>query len=53
MAAAPILTLTNAGFSTAGKPILHNLTLTLTEPRIGTVSAQGSPVWVLMRRRNS
>ena len=49
MASPPILTLTNAGFSTAGKPILTNLTLTLTEPRIGIIGRNGSGKTTLLR----
>ena len=45
----PQLTLTNATFSAAGKPILHPLTLTLSEPRIGIIGQNGSGKTTLLR----
>ena len=49
MAATPILTLTQACYAVAGKPILHDLTLTLTEPRIGIIGRNGSGKTTLLR----
>ena len=49
MAAAPALTMQNACFTAAGKPILHHLTLTLTEARIGIIGRNGSGKTTLLR----
>ena len=49
MAATPFLTLTHACYSAGGKPILHDLTLTLTEPRIGIIGRNGSGKTTLLR----
>ena len=43
------LTLTNASYAVTGKPILSDLTLTLTEPRIGIVGRNGSGKTTLLR----
>ena len=45
---API-TLTHTTFAAAGTPILHDLTLTLTEPRIGIIGRNGSGKTTLLR----
>lgn len=45
---API-TLTNASYTVQGKPILHDLTLTLTEGRIGILGQNGSGKTTLLR----
>ena len=45
---API-TLTNASYTVQGKPILHDLTLTLTEARIGILGQNGSGKTTLLR----
>ena len=44
----PII-LTGAGFSAGGRLILHGITLTLTEPRIGIVGRNGSGKSTLLR----
>ena len=49
MATAPALTLQNACFTAAQKPILQDLTLTLTEPRIGIIGRNGSGKTTLLR----
>ena len=49
MASTPTLTLQNACFAAAGKPILQDLTLTLTEPRIGIIGRNGSGKTTLLR----
>ncbi|MBC7476898.1 MAG: ABC transporter ATP-binding protein [Pseudorhodobacter sp.] len=49
MAATPFLTLIDACYSAAGKPILHDLTLTLTEQRIGIIGRNGSGKTTLLR----
>jgi biotin transport system ATP-binding protein len=46
--AAPI-TLTQASYAAQGKPILHDLTLTLTEARIGILGQNGSGKTTLLR----
>jgi len=46
--AAP-LTLTDATYTVPGRTILHNLALTLTEPRIGIVGRNGSGKTTLLR----
>ncbi len=43
------ITLHNAHVTLSGKPILHGLTLTLTEPRIGIVGRNGSGKTTLLR----
>jgi biotin transport system ATP-binding protein len=43
------LHLTDAGFAVAGRPILHPLTLSLTERRIGIVGRNGSGKTTLLR----
>ncbi len=43
------LTLTNAAYAVTGKSILHDLTLTLTEPRIGIIGRNGSGKTTLLR----
>ena len=43
------LTLTNASYAVLGKPILTDLTVTLTEPRIGIVGRNGSGKTTLLR----
>ena len=45
---API-TLSHASYAATGRPILHDLTLTLTEPRIGIVGRNGSGKSTLLR----
>lgn len=45
---API-TLTNASYTAAGTPILHDLSLTLTEARIGVIGQNGSGKTTLLR----
>ncbi len=45
---APV-TLTNASYAAAGKTILHDLTLTLTEARIGILGQNGSGKTTLLR----
>ena len=49
MAAHLPLTLVNACYTAAGKPILQDLTLTLTEPRIGIIGRNGSGKTTLLR----
>lgn len=46
---APGIFLSNAAVSLAGKPILQDLTLALTEPRIGIVGRNGSGKTTLLR----
>ncbi len=46
--AAPI-TLTHASYAASGKPILHDLTLTLTEARIGILGQNGSGKTTFLR----
>ena len=43
------ITLTQAAVTLGGKPILSNLTLTLTEPRIGIIGRNGSGKTTLLR----
>ena len=43
------ITLTNASYAATGKTILHDLTLTLTEPRIGIIGQNGSGKTTLLR----
>ena len=43
------ITLTNVSYTVLGKPILHGLTLTLTEPRIGIIGRNGSGKTTLLR----
>ena len=45
---API-TLSHASYAASGKPILHDLTLTLSEPRIGILGQNGSGKTTLLR----
>jgi biotin transport system ATP-binding protein len=49
MATHPTLTLKNACYTAAGTTILHDLTLTLTEPRIGIIGRNGSGKTTLLR----
>ena len=49
MATHPPLTLRNACYAAAGTPILHDLTLTLTQPRIGIIGRNGSGKTTLLR----
>ena len=43
------ITLTHASYATSGTPILHDLTLRLTEPRIGILGQNGSGKTTLLR----
>ena len=45
---APV-TLSHASYAAAGRPILHDLTLSLTEPRIGIIGRNGSGKTTLLR----
>ena len=49
MASTPALTLQHACYTAAHKPILQDLTLTLTEPRIGIIGRNGSGKTTLLR----
>ena len=49
MVAAAPPTLTNACYAVAGRPVLSDLTLTLTEPRIGVLGRNGSGKTTLLR----
>jgi biotin transport system ATP-binding protein len=44
-----VITLQDAGVNLSGKPVLHGLTLTLAEPRIGIVGRNGSGKTTLLR----